>query len=96
MAPLIGNPFCGFEGQVPGASAFYRPPRNGSELAMRVDQRQTLATLTKPRLRELFEVDAPSALIKDDLIELLARSRRTSFEKILGELKHDTLEEAET
>lgn len=56
---------------------------------MKVDQRQALATLNKAQLRDLadfFDLAPPSALLKDDLIDLLARSKRASFEKILGEL----------
>jgi len=52
---------------------------------MRVDQRQALATLGKPRLQELaaaFELDVPAAALKDDVVDLLARSRRASFERL--------------
>ncbi len=61
---------------------------------MKVDQRQALDTLTKARLlevAELFELEAPARLRKDEFVEFLARSRRASFEKILGELKRDEL-----
>ncbi len=57
---------------------------------MKVDQRQTLATLSKAQLREIaesFELAVPGTLRKDALIELLARSRRASFERILETLK---------
>ncbi len=61
---------------------------------MKADQRQALATLTKARLRELaeaFDLDAPAALLKHEVVDLLARSRRASFESILASLKRDEL-----
>jgi type I restriction enzyme M protein len=61
---------------------------------MRVDQRQALATLAKPRLLELaaaFQLDVPAAALKDDLVDVLARSRRASFERILESLLRDEL-----
>lgn len=61
---------------------------------MKVDQRQALATLSKARLCDLadfFDLASSPTLLKGELIDLLARSRRASFKKILGELMRDDL-----
>ena len=60
------------------------------------DKRVALGTLTVKRLGGLcdsFELERPASARKDDLIELLARSKRASFEAVLAELKRDELKE---
>ncbi|MCA9710114.1 MAG: PilN domain-containing protein, partial [Myxococcales bacterium] len=52
--------------------------------------------LTRARLIELghrFELDVNSRSSKDELIDALARSKRASYEAILGELSRDELKE---
>ncbi len=64
---------------------------------MRADQRSVLATLTSDRLRMLsdaFELDSSTSADKNALVDLLARSRRASFAKILGRLQRDELKAA--
>lgn len=62
----------------------------------KVDQREALEVLTRPRLIELaqgFELDVNARSSKDELIEVLARSRRASYEALLGVLSRDELKE---
>lgn len=62
----------------------------------RPDKRTVLAALAVKRLGGLcdaFELDRAGVTRKDDLIEVLARSKRASFEEILGQLKRDELKE---
>ena len=60
-------------------------------------KRRTLESLTRTRLVELaYEFDAdfgPTGLSKDDLIDELARMRRTKLEELLPELSRDELKE---
>jgi type I restriction enzyme M protein len=60
------------------------------------DKRAALGILTVKRLGALcdaFEIERAEATRKDDLIDLLARSRRASFEGVLALLKRDELKE---
>ena len=60
------------------------------------DKRAALGILTVKRLGGLcdtFELGRPGGARKDDLIELLVRSKRASFEAILAELKREELKE---
>jgi type I restriction enzyme M protein len=60
------------------------------------DKRAALGTLTVKRLGGLcdtFELERPAAARKDDLIDLLGRSKRATFEAILTELKRDELKD---
>jgi len=60
------------------------------------DKRAVLGTLTVKRLGGLcdtFELERPGSARKDDLMDLLARSKRASFEAVLAELKRDELKE---
>lgn len=60
----------------------------------RLDQRSSLDTLTKARLLEIaasFEVDVVSSHPKAELIDVLAASKRASFEQILLTLSRDEL-----
>lgn len=60
------------------------------------DKRAALSLLTVKRLGGLcdaFELDRAAGARKDDLVELLARSKRASFEAILGQLKRDELKD---
>lgn len=62
----------------------------------KVDQRDALEVLTRARLIELaqgFELDVSTRSNKDELIDALARSRRASYEAILGALSRDELKE---
>ena len=55
-----------------------------------------VATLAVKRLGGLcdaFELDRAGVTRKDDLIEVLARSKRASFEEILRQLKRDELKD---
>jgi hypothetical protein len=60
------------------------------------NKRAALDILTVKRLGGLcdtFELERPGSARKDDLIELLAHSKRASFEALLAELKRDELKE---
>ncbi len=60
------------------------------------NKRAALGILTVKRLGGLcdtFELERPGGARKDDLIELLAHSKRASFEALLAELKRDELKE---
>ena len=60
------------------------------------DKRAALSLLTVKRLGGLcdaFELDRAAGARKDDLVELLARSKRAAFEAILGQLKRDELKD---
>lgn len=62
----------------------------------RPDKRAVLDVLTLKRLGSLcdaFELDRGGVTRKDNLAELLTRSKRASFEAILGQLKRDELKE---
>ena len=55
-----------------------------------------LTLLTNDRLRDLavgFELGPKNAMRHDELVELLASSRRVWFEAVLGVLERDGLEE---
>lgn len=57
------------------------------------DKRAALGTLTVKRLRGLcdaFALERPGGVRKNDLIELLVRSRRVSLEALLAELKRES------
>ncbi len=60
------------------------------------NKRAALGILTVKRLGGLcdtFELERPGGARKDDLIELLAHSKRASFEALLAELKREELKE---
>jgi type I restriction enzyme M protein len=60
------------------------------------NKRAVLGILTVKRLGGLcdtFELERPGSARKDDLIELLAASKRASFEALLAELRRDELKE---
>lgn len=62
----------------------------------RLDKRAVLDNLTVKRLGGLcdaFELDRAGVTRKDDLVELLGRSKSASFEALLGQLKRDELKE---
>lgn len=62
----------------------------------RPDKRAVLDVLTMKRLGGLcdeFELDRAGLTRKDDIADLLARSKRASFEAILAQLKRDELKE---
>lgn len=62
----------------------------------RPDKRSALDCLPRPRLLEIasaFELDASSRLKKDEIIEVIAHSRRASFEAVLDLLKREELKE---
>ncbi|MCX4241338.1 SAP domain-containing protein [Paraliomyxa miuraensis] len=62
----------------------------------KVDQRDALEVLTRARLIELaqgFELDVNARSNKDELIDALARSKRASYEVILGALGREELKE---
>jgi type I restriction enzyme M protein len=66
------------------------------ESMAKIDQRDALEVLTRARLIELaqgFELDVSSRSNKDELIDVLARSKRASYEAILGALGRDELKE---
>lgn len=60
----------------------------------KIDQQGALYVLTRPRLLEIaeaFELDVHPRIRKGDLIDILARSRRAPFRRILDLLKRDEL-----
>lgn len=62
----------------------------------RPDKRSSLTLLTNERLRALaegFELSPKRSLRHDELVELLASSKRASFESVLGVLKRAELKE---
>jgi predicted DNA-binding transcriptional regulator len=62
----------------------------------RPDKRSSLTLLTNERLRELaeeLELSLKSGMRHDELVELLASSKRASFETVLGVLKRAELKE---
>jgi superfamily II DNA or RNA helicase len=62
----------------------------------RPDKRSALDCLARPRLLEIaaaFELDAPSRLKKDEIIDVIARSHRASFEAVLDQLKREELKD---
>jgi len=62
----------------------------------RLDQRSSLDTLTKPRLLEIatrFGIEVAASRPKAEVIDVLAASKRASFEQILHELRRDELKE---
>jgi hypothetical protein len=62
----------------------------------RPDKRSSLTLLTNERLRELaeeLELSPMSGMRHDELVQLLARSKRATFESVLGVLKRAELKE---
>ncbi|MCA9650768.1 MAG: SAM-dependent DNA methyltransferase, partial [Myxococcales bacterium] len=62
----------------------------------KVDQRDALEVLTRARLIELaqgWQLDVTTRSSKDELIDALARSKRASYEVLLGELSRKELKE---
>ena len=89
--PVAGE--AGATAALPFAAGLSYPP--GATMP-RPDKRTVLAVLAVKRLGGLcdaFELDRAGVTRKDDLIELLARSKRASFEELLGQLKHTELKD---
>ena len=60
----------------------------------RIDQRDALGVLTKPRLLEVgaaLGLDLPGGLLKPELVEAIAASPRAPYPRILGQLRRDEL-----
>ena len=62
----------------------------------RPDKRGALDCLARPRLFEIaavFELDASGRLKKDEIIDVIARSHRASFEAVLDQLRREELKD---
>lgn len=74
----------------------YHPPATTSETSRTMphpDKRAALGSLTVKRLGGLcdtFELERPRGARKNDLIEMLARSKRISLQALLAELKRES------